>query len=94
MRALSCASTAGWLASLTDGAPSFDEADQITEECADGLRHAFWDAATVVGRMQHELYGFIIRDNQALAIACMYDDPDDLAWAQHVWRSVASAPRE
>ncbi|MGI5292745.1 DUF2199 domain-containing protein [Nonomuraea polychroma] len=80
-----------WLASLTEGAPSAEEAHQITEEYAGGLRRAFWRAATVDGRKQHELYGFVIRDDQALAIACMYDDPDDLAWAQHVWRSVVSA---
>jgi hypothetical protein len=76
------------LTSLTKGAPRVDEAHQITEDYSGGLRHAFWLVSTSQGRPQHELYGFVIHGDQALGLSCIYDDPQDLSWAQHVWRSV------
>ncbi|MEU2281492.1 DUF2199 domain-containing protein [Streptomyces sp. NPDC013178] len=81
------------LTSLTEGAPSVDAAHRITEEHRGALRHAFWLESTSQGRTQHELYGFVIQGDHAVALACMYDDPSDLAWAQHVWRSINHSAR-
>ncbi|MFI6321025.1 DUF2199 domain-containing protein [Nonomuraea sp. NPDC050556] len=91
----------GWtpmefLAALTKGAPGVDAAHQLTEEYSNGLRHAFWLTSTSQDRTQYEFYGYAIHRDTAVALACVYDDPEDLSWAQHVWRSVthASDPSE
>jgi hypothetical protein len=77
------------LAALTDGAPQVDTDHQLTQESGGGLRHAFWlTAAAEDGQPRHELYGLTIQDGQAVRIGCFYQDPDDLPWAQHVWRSI------
>ncbi|WP_182909569.1 DUF2199 domain-containing protein [Microbispora sp. H13382] len=76
------------LATLTHGAPHVDAGHQVTEEHAGGLRHAFWLTSSEEGGTRHELYGYVIQDGQALRLACLYEEPGDLRWAQHVWRSV------
>ncbi|RJL35566.1 hypothetical protein [Bailinhaonella thermotolerans] len=85
-------SAAELIASFTGEAPRVAEDHRITEEVPGGSRHAFWLTATVEGRERHELYGFTAHDGRILAVACMYDNPDDLAWAQHVWRSATLTP--
>ncbi|MEU4533845.1 DUF2199 domain-containing protein [Streptosporangium sp. NPDC023825] len=77
-----------FLASLTEGAPVTDAAHQLTEHHQGGLRHAFWLTSTGPEQPKHELYGFVIHHDEAVALACFHDDPQDLSWAQHVWRSV------
>lgn len=77
------------LASLTQGAPSVDAAHEVTEEHQGALRHAFWLASTSHGPTQHELYGFAVQGNEAVALAFVCDDPSDHVWAQHVWRSIS-----
>ncbi|MFJ4985348.1 DUF2199 domain-containing protein [Streptomyces sp. NPDC088732] len=78
-----------FLTALLNGAPTVPPERQITEDTGNGIRHAFWTVATPNGRTQHELYGFTVdRDGNAAGVVCMWDKPDDLAWALHVWRSV------
>ncbi|MFI5530322.1 DUF2199 domain-containing protein [Kitasatospora sp. NPDC051853] len=80
-----------FLAALLNGAPAVPPEQRITEDVPDGIRHAFWTAATHNGRTQYELYGFTVhRSGTAVGVVCLWDEPDDLAWAQHVWRSVRS----
>lgn len=74
------------LAALLDCAPGVDATQQLTETVPGGVRHAFW--RTTDGRQPHELHGFVIRGRDGVALACRYRDARDLAWAQHVWRSV------
>lgn len=77
------------IAVMNQGAPQVDAAHQLTEERGEGLWHAFWrTAADDDGRPRHELYGLAVQDGQAVRIGCFYQDPDDLSWAQHVWRSI------
>jgi hypothetical protein len=76
------------LAGLLRGAPAVPTEQQITEGEPDCVRHALWTAATRSGREQYELYGFVVVPGAALAVVCISDDPADLAWAKHVWRSI------
>lgn len=39
------------------------------------------------GGVDHALFGLVVRKGTALDIQCRYQDPDDRAWALHVWRS-------
>ncbi|MET8630927.1 DUF2199 domain-containing protein [Kitasatospora sp. NPDC004669] len=80
-----------FLAALVSGAPAVPPEQQITEDTPDGIRYAFWAVSTPDGRTQYELYGFTVhRNGTAAGVVCMWDEPDDLAWALHVWRSVRS----
>lgn len=83
-------SPAEFLAALVNGAPAVPPEQQVTEDIAgEGVRHAFWTVAAPDGRTRYELYGFTVdRDGTAVGTVCMWDEPDDLAWALHVWRSV------
>jgi hypothetical protein len=76
------------LAGLLGGAPAVPAEQQITEGEPDCVRHALWRSATRSGREQYELYGFVVVPGAALAVVCISDDPVDLAWAKHVWRSI------
>lgn len=51
-------------------------------------RHAFWRPAQGDGRTVHNLHGYVAVPGSALHLVCVFDDPADLPWAQHVWRSV------
>ncbi|WP_455359923.1 DUF2199 domain-containing protein [Streptomyces sp. SYSU K21746] len=78
-----------FLASLLHGAPAVPPEQQLTEQLPDGVRHAFWLTSRPHGRDQHELYGFTVHESgTAAGVVCMWDEPEDLAWAQHVWRSL------
>jgi hypothetical protein len=70
---------------LTADAPR-DRDGELTE--SDPHRYAFWRPALDNGRIVHNLHGFVAVPGEVLHVACVYDDPADLAWAQHVWRSV------
>jgi hypothetical protein len=76
------------LAGLLQGAPTVPDDQQITEREPGCLRYALWTSATPGGRVQHELYGFVIVPGATLAVVCISDDVADLAWAKHVWRSI------
>ena len=82
------------LAGLLKGQPTVPADQQIQERQPGCVRHALWTSATSGGREQHELYGFVVVPGAALAIVCISDDADDLAWAQHVWRSVRTEEGE
>ncbi|MFB6713705.1 hypothetical protein [Streptomyces sp. NPDC056358] len=57
-----------------------------------GLRHAFWLTPDDHGRERHEFYGFAVpASGTAAGVFCTHEDPADLAWAQHVWRSLDRA---
>jgi hypothetical protein len=71
---------------VTKGA--LTQAGQLREDDGEELRRAFWAQSTLEGRQQHELYGFVIRRGSFVRVTCMYDDPEHLAWAVEVWRSV------
>jgi hypothetical protein len=67
---------------LTADAPPRD--GELTEPG----RHAFWRPAQGDGRTVHNLHGYVAVPGHALHLVCVFDDPADLPWAQHVWRSV------
>lgn len=78
-----------FLASLMSGAPAVPPGQQLTDRLPDGVRHAFWLTSGPRGHEQYELYGFTVHDSgTAVGVVCMWDAPEDLTWAQHVWRSV------
>jgi hypothetical protein len=82
------------LASVMAGAPAVPPEQQLTEQLPDGLRHAFWLTSRTHDREQHELYGFTVHDSgSAAGVVCMWDAPEDLSWAQHVWRSLHRSTR-
>ena len=72
---------------LTADAPA-DRDGELTETSDQVHRYAFWRPALGDGRIVHNLHGFVAVPGQVLHLVCVYDDPADLAWAQHVWRSV------
>ena len=73
---------------LTADAPS-DRDGELTETGpGEAHRYAFWRPALGDGRIVHNLHGFVAVPGEVLHLVCVYDDPADLAWAQHVWRSV------
>lgn len=76
------------LAGLLSGAPAVPAEQLITGREAGCVRHALWTSATRRGREQHELYGYVVVRGTVLAVVCISDDPADLAWAKHVWRSI------
>ena len=76
------------LDALLDGAPAVPADQRLTERETACVRHALWTSSTREGREQHELYGFVVVPGAALAVVCISDDPEDLAWAKHVWRSI------
>jgi hypothetical protein len=53
----------------------------------DEIRDARWFDA-VEGERSHELYGYVVRPGSVLALVCIHDDPQDHAWAMHVFNSV------
>jgi hypothetical protein len=53
-------------------------------ELAEPGRYAYWHADPVV----HNLHGYVAVPGRVLHLVCVFDDPADLPWAQHVWRSV------
>ena len=78
-----------FVASLLDEAPEVPPGQQLTERLPDGVRHACWLASESPGGVQHKLYGFRVHeDGTAGSVICTWDKPEDLEWAQHVWRSV------
>lgn len=81
-----------FLGSLLETAPTVPREQQLTEQLPDGIRHAFW----LTEPERHELYGFTVHaDGTAAGIVCRWREQEDLAWAQHVWRSARrSAPDE
>jgi hypothetical protein len=72
---------------LTADAPR-DRDGELTETAGEALRYAFWRPALGDGRIVHNLHGFVAVPSAVLHLVCVYDDPADLDWAQHVWRSV------
>ena len=77
------------IAVMTEGAPEQRDGE-LTERDGDFVRHAFWLPAVVNGKVQHELHGYAAKPSAVACVTCMYDDPDDLDWAQSVWRSTRS----
>ncbi|WP_406352903.1 DUF2199 domain-containing protein [Streptomyces sp. NBC_00658] len=78
-----------FLASLLVGAPTVPSDQQLTEQIPDGVRHAFWLTSGPQGHERHELYGFTVHNSGTGAgVYCTWDAPEDLPWAQHVWRSL------
>ncbi len=75
------------VADMLDGAPPQRDGE-LAERDVGLLRHALWLSTIVDGRQQFELYGTVAVPGALLLITCMYDDAADLAWAQHVWRSI------
>ena len=75
---------------LTADAPA-DRDGELTETDGDMLRYAFWRPALGDGRIVHNLHGFAAVPGAVLHLVCVFDDPEDLGWAQHVWRSVRPA---
>ena len=72
---------------LTADAPRDRDGEQT--ETADGThRYAFWRPALGDGRIVHNLHGFVAVPGEVLHVGCVFDDPADLPWAQHVWRSI------
>ncbi|MHA6761845.1 DUF2199 domain-containing protein [Streptacidiphilus sp. PAMC 29251] len=76
------------LTGLLKDAPAVPAAQQTDEREPGCMRHALWLSATRGERQQHELHGHVVVPGAALVVVCISDDADDLAWAQHVWRSV------
>jgi hypothetical protein len=74
------------VADTADGVPSQRDGE-LAERDGDLLRQALWLSSIIDGRQQFELYGAVAAPGALLLITCMYDDPTDLTWAQHVWRS-------
>ncbi|MEV6522059.1 hypothetical protein AB0M43_08980 [Longispora sp. NPDC051575] len=66
------------------GAGKGEDPEGGTGAPAAGLRHALWQQVDQ-GR---EFYGHVIRPGTTAHVICLYEDPDDLAWALEVWRSV------
>lgn len=58
--------------------PRYDS--EISEDEDGVARRAF--------RIGRELYGYVAVPGDLLAVTCMFDDDEDLAWAEAVWRSV------
>ncbi|WP_148308191.1 DUF2199 domain-containing protein [Actinoplanes friuliensis] len=75
------------IAELTEDAPR-DRDGEATEDDGEIHRHAFWRPALGDGRIVHNLHGFVAVEGKLLHVACVFDDPSDLPWAQRVWRSV------
>ncbi|MBU2662493.1 hypothetical protein KOI35_03125 [Actinoplanes bogorensis] len=75
------------IAAMTEGLPA-RAIGELTEHDTTVARRAFWLTTTPNGRVQHEFYGYAAAPGTLLAVTCMYDDPADLEWAQHVWRSI------
>ncbi|WP_203988763.1 hypothetical protein [Virgisporangium aurantiacum] len=73
------------IATMIEGAPPPD--GELFERDGPLFRRAFWLAATVNGRPQHEFYGHVAAPGAVLAVTCMYDDRQDARWATNVWRS-------
>jgi hypothetical protein len=72
---------------LTADAPQ-DRDGELTETTDETHRYAFWRPALGDGRILHNLHGYVAIPGDILHLVCVYDDPADLPWAQHVWRSV------
>ncbi|MGW4941631.1 DUF2199 domain-containing protein [Actinoplanes sp. NPDC004185] len=72
---------------LTADAPR-DRDGELTETTDGTHRYAFWRPALGDGRILHNLHGYVAVPGDVLHLVCVYDDPADLPWAQHVWRSV------
>jgi hypothetical protein len=72
---------------LTADAPR-DRDGEHTETAGDAHRYAFWRPALGDGRIVHNLHGFVAVPGHVLHVGCVFDDPADLGWAQHVWRSI------
>ncbi|MBG6135337.1 hypothetical protein [Longispora fulva] len=73
------------LETMLKGAPA-DPEGRLLEGGDGGLRHALWQESAD-GR---EFYGHVVRRGTAAHVICLYADPDDLAWALEVWRSVTA----
>lgn len=82
---------ADFLTAVLSGAPDTRPAQRVREQLpGGGLRYAFWTTPQDNGRPRHEFYGFTLHSSgSAAAIHCTHEDPADLAWAQHIWRSLA-----
>ncbi|MGY1577368.1 DUF2199 domain-containing protein [Streptomyces sp. MN13] len=80
-----------FLAALLDGAPVPPPDQRLTERLPQGVRHAFWLTPRDHGRERHELWGFTVpaSSGTAAGVFCSHQAPEDLAWAQHVWRSLS-----
>ncbi|GAA3350599.1 hypothetical protein GCM10020358_77160 [Amorphoplanes nipponensis] len=72
---------------LTADAPR-DRDGELTETTGEAYRYAFWRPALGDGRIVHNLHGFVAVPGSVLHLTCVFDDPADLGWAQHVWHSV------
>jgi hypothetical protein len=72
---------------LTADAPP-DRDGELTEPGEQTHRYAFWRPALGDGRIVHNLHGYVAVQGDLLHLVCVYDDPADLEWAQHVWHSV------
>ncbi|MEU2230078.1 DUF2199 domain-containing protein [Streptomyces vietnamensis] len=79
-----------FLAVLLDGTPGVPAARQHTERLPDGgVRHAFRGTPGDTGRTRHELTGYVVEaDGSTARLFCTYGQPEQHAWALHVWRSL------
>ncbi|AGL20760.1 DUF2199 domain-containing protein [Actinoplanes sp. N902-109] len=62
-----------------------DSQDHLTEQDDQVHRHAFW-RRTAKGT--YNLHGYAAVPGETLHLVAVYDEPADLAWAHHVWRSI------
>ncbi|MEU3605136.1 DUF2199 domain-containing protein [Streptomyces sp. NPDC035033] len=79
-----------FLAALLRGAPEVPAGQEHTERLPDGgVRYAFWLTPGDTGRTRHELTAYAVEpDGSAAGLFCSYEEPEQHAWARHVWRSL------
>ncbi|MGW6707961.1 DUF2199 domain-containing protein [Streptomyces sp. NPDC054956] len=81
-----------FLSALLSGAPDRLPEQRLTEPLPGGIRYAFWLTPNDHGGERYEFYGFTVpASGTAAGVSCTHVNPEDLAWAQQVWRSLAWA---
>jgi hypothetical protein len=75
------------VADMLDGAPPQRDGE-LAERDGDLPRQAFWLSSIIEGVSSSSFTALVAVPGTLLLITCRYDDAADLAWAQHVWRSI------